>query len=267
MLSILVCRLVNLVEGIVAQQPALAALSLHRADRAEPLNTRIAPMNVLPRFFLFRQIHTRPRLFASALVGLLAALVLSGVPGLQTVTRLVISWNVFACLYLALAVHMMLKADHDKMRMRSPQQDEGRRTVLAMVVLAALATLGAIIAELAVVKDMHGALRYAHVALATLTIATSWAFTHVMFALHYAHDFYTNRAKKQPDGLEFPGTEQPDYGDFIYFAFVIGTSGQTADVSFTTSAMRRTGVLHCVLAFFFNTTLVALTINIASGLF
>ena len=228
---------------------------------------RIAPMHPLPRFFLFRHIHTRPRLFASGLLGVLAAMALAGLPGLLTATRLVIAWNVFACLYLALAVHMMLKADHDQMRMRAQQQDEGRRTVLAMVVLAAMATLVAIIAELSVVKDMHGTQRYAHIALAVLTIATSWAFTHVMFALHYAHDFYSNRAKNQPDGLEFPGTEQPDYGDFIYFAFIIGTSGQTADVSLTTSAMRRTGVLHCVLAFFFNTTLVALTINIASGLF
>jgi hypothetical protein len=39
------------------------------------------------------------------------------------------------------------------------------------------------------------------------------------------------------------------------------------DVSFTNRKMRRTGMVHCVLAFFFNTTLVALTINIASGLF
>ncbi|MBC7682115.1 MAG: DUF1345 domain-containing protein [Ferruginibacter sp.] len=224
-------------------------------------------MNRLHRLFIFRQIHIRPRLFASGLVGILATLVLTGVPGLQTVTRLVIGWNVFSGLYLLLAVHMMVQADHDKMRMRARQQDEGRRTVLAMVVLAALATLGAIIAELAAVKDMVGTERYAHIALAVLTIATSWAFTHVMFALHYAHDFYFNRVNKQPAGLEFPGTEQPDYGDFIYFAFIIGTSGQTADVSLTTSAMRRTGIVHCVLAFFFNTTLVALTINIASGLF
>jgi uncharacterized membrane protein len=84
--------------------------------------------------------------------------------------------------------------------------------------------------------------------------------------LHYAHDFYAARARGKPVGLTFPGTELPDYGDFLYFACIIGTSGQTADVSFTTSAMRRTGLLHCVLAFFFNTTLVALTINIASGL-
>ncbi|MES2049282.1 MAG: DUF1345 domain-containing protein [Pseudomonadota bacterium] len=68
-------------------------------------------------------------------------------------------------------------------------------------------------------------------------------------------------------GLAFPGGHAPDYGDFLYFACVIGTSGQTADVSFTCRFMRRIGTVHCVLAFIFNTTLLALTINIASGLF
>ncbi|WP_394788676.1 DUF1345 domain-containing protein [Rhodoferax sp.] len=227
----------------------------------------IPPIIATHRFFLLRQIRARPRLSTSILVGIATGLLLSGWPGLQGVTRMVIGWNTFACLYLLLAVRMMLRADHEKMRSRARQQDEGRLLILAMVVLASLATLGAIIAELSVVKDMHGSARYAHIALTVLTIATSWSFTHVMFALHYAHDYYMNRAQNQPGGLDFPGTEHPDYGDFVYFACVIGTSGQTADVSFTSSAMRRTGLLHCVLAFFFNTTLVALTINIASGLF
>ena len=66
--------------------------------------------------------------------------------------------------------------------------------------------------------------------------------------------------------LIFPGAANPGYRDFIYFAFVIGTSGQTADVSFNGSTLRGVGTLHCVLAFFFNATLLALTINIASGL-
>jgi uncharacterized membrane protein len=135
-----------------------------------------------------------------------------------------------------------------------------------MVIFAAIASLGAIVAELSVVKDMHGMLRYLHVALAILTILSSWAFTQVMFALHYAHDFYVATELGENGGLEFPGVATPDYSDFLYFACVIGTSGQTADVSFTRRSMRRTGLAHCVLAFFFNTTLVALTINIASGL-
>jgi uncharacterized membrane protein len=213
-----------------------------------------------------RLIRSRPRLFSSALVGLVVALALGHWPDFKTATRLILGWNTFAMIYLVLAGRMILLSNHEIMRSRAQQQDEGRGTILALVVLAALATLGAIVAQLGVVKDIQGAMRYAHIGLAALTIATSWAFTHVMFALHYAHDFYAAQARSKPVGLAFPGTETPDYGDFLYFACIIGTSGQTADVSFTTSSMRRTGLVHCVLAFFFNTTLVALTINIASGL-
>lgn len=229
---------------------------------------KIPAAHAAQRFLLVRHIHLRPRLFVSALLGLLVVLLLQWQdwPGMQTATRMVIGWNTFACLNLLLTAHMMLRSNHDTMRTRACQQDEGRRTVLALVVLAALAALGTILAELSVVKDLHGAERLAHIGLAALTIVSSWFFTQVMFALHYAHDFYSAQIRSRDAGLQFPGTEKPDYGDFLYFACIIGTSAQTADVSFTTSAMRRTGLLHCVLAFFFNTTLVALTINIASGL-
>jgi uncharacterized membrane protein len=87
-----------------------------------------------------------------------------------------------------------------------------------------------------------------------------------MFALHYAHDFYAAEAKGLSGGLNFPGGHAPDYSDFLYFSCVIGTSGQTADVEISSRAQRRVCLMHCVLAFFFNTTLVALTINLASGL-
>src|ERR1035437_7606281 len=173
----------------------------------------------------------------------------------------------WAVLYLLLAARLMFWSTHERMRTRALQHDEGRILVLVFVVSAALMCIGAIVAQLAVVKDLRGTLRYAHIALAGLTIVTSWAFTQVMFALHYAHDYYATEIHGEHGGLEFPGGHPPDYGDFLYFASVIGTSGQTADVSFTRSEERRTGMVHCVLAFFFNTTLVALTINIASGLF
>lgn len=186
---------------------------------------------------------------------------------LHEVTRLIIGWNVGACLYLLLAARMMFWSTHERMRSRALQQDEGRHIVLALVVTATIMSLGAIVAELAVAKEMHGTLRYGHIALAALTILSSWAFTQVMFALHYAHDYYVAEARGNLGGLAFPGSHAPDYGDFLYFACVIGTSGQTADVSITSRTMRRIGLVHCVLAFFYNTTLVALTINIASGLF
>lgn len=219
------------------------------------------------RPYLIRLLLARPRLLTSVAMGLLTGLLLPEGIAHQTVTRAIIGWNVGAILYLLLAMRMMFWSTHERMRSRALQHDEGNTVVLLLVMMAALVCIGAIVAELAVVKDLKGELRYAHIALAGLTIATSWAFTQSMFALHYAHDYYMCAVRGEHGGLDFPGGHPPDYGDFLYFACVIGTSGQTADVSFTSRRMRRTGTAHCVLAFFFNTTLVALTINIASGLF
>lgn len=213
-----------------------------------------------------RLILTRPRLFSSILAGVLVALCVPDDLASHKITRAIIGWNFGAWLYLILAARMMFWATNEKIRTRAIAQDDGKYVVLGMVVIAAIVSIGAIVAELSVVKDMHGMLRYAHITLAILTILSSWAFTQVMFALHYAHDFYVAKEQDHSGGLAFPESDTPDYSDFLYFACVIGTSGQTADVSFTTRSMRRTGLIHCVLAFFFNTTLVALTINIASGL-
>ena len=216
---------------------------------------------------LIRLVLARPRLLICFVVGLATALLLPQALVQQTITKAIVGWNVGACLYLILAARMMFWSTHERMRVRAFQHDEGRTVVLVLVVTAALMCIGAIVAELAVVKDLKGTLRYGHIGLAALTIVSSWAFTQVMFALHYAHDYYATEIRGEHGGLDFPGGHAPDYGDFVYFASVIGTSGQTADVSFTSRKMRRTGTVQCVLAFFFNTTLIALTINIASGLF
>lgn len=216
--------------------------------------------------FWLRLVLARPRLLMCLLIGIVAASVLPDALAMHLITKIIIGWNVGACLYLLLAARMMFWSSHERMRTRALQQDEGRMLVLALVVTAALMCIGAIVAELAVVKDLSGTLRYAHIALAALTIVSSWAFTQVMFALHYAHDYYVMTLRGEHGGLDFPGGHAPDYGDFLYFSCVIGTSGQTADVSISSRQMRRTNMVHCVLAFFFNATLIALTINIASGL-
>lgn len=209
---------------------------------------------------------TRPRLFGSILVGILVALLMPNALASHKITRIIFGWNVGTWLYLVLAARMIFWTSHEKMRARALVQNDGKYFVLLMVIVASIVSIGAIFAELSVVKDMHGMLRSAHVALAVMTIISSWLFIQVMFALHYAHDFYVAKERGNSGGLEFPGSASPDYSDFLYFACVIGTSGQTADVSFISKAMRKVGLIHCVLAFFFNTTLLALTINIASGL-
>jgi uncharacterized membrane protein len=185
---------------------------------------------------------------------------------ISQVTRAIISWDAGAALYLLLAIIMMFKSDHNTMQARALALDEGKFTILIVVVLAVIFALGSIVAELANVKDLESSLRYSHVILAVLTILISWFFTHTMFALHYAHEYYGTSSRGKPSGLIFPGNDKPDYADFIYFSYIIGTSAQTAGIGFSNKLMRRIGLAHCVLAFFFNTSLLALTINIVSGL-
>lgn len=216
--------------------------------------------------FFIRLLKARARLFIAALFGTAVVTLLPAGAATQTVTRLIVGWNAGACLYLTLAARMMFWSSHERMKRRALGHDEGRRTILALVVIAAIVSLAAIVAQLTTAKEAQGDLRAAHIALAAFTLLSSWAFTQVMFAQHYAHDYYVALARHGDGGLQFPGQHAPDYGDFLYFACVIGTSGQTADVSLASRAMRRIGLVHCVLAFFFNTTLLALTINIASGL-
>ncbi len=208
----------------------------------------------------------RPRLFMAIGAGVLVGM---GIPSslmAHGVARGLVGWNVGTLLFLVLAGVMIVKSSHDHMRQRALLQDMRQWVVLALVILSALVSLAAVVLELGVARAAKGWPEIAHVGLAILTIVTSWAFTQTMFAMHYAHDFYLGRSKSKPDGLVFPGTDEPDYFDFLYLAGVIGTSGQTADVSFATSAMRRTGLVHCVFAFVFNTAVLALTINIVASL-
>jgi uncharacterized membrane protein len=214
-----------------------------------------------------RIILARPRLFACIVLGLLTAFAIPPSLVAHELTRGILGWNAGALAYLGLTLQMMFWSSHERMRERAVLHDDGRLLILAMVVRVASGALAAIIGELSLAKGMLAGERYLHVALVVTTLLSSWAFTQMMFATHYAHDFYAAQLRDGPGGLDFPGEPLPDYADFLYFACVIGTSGQTADVSFTSRSMRRTGLVHCVLAFFFNATLLALTINIASGMF
>lgn len=184
----------------------------------------------------------------------------------QPLTRSLIGWNAGALLYLALVLTMMLRADPEKMRWRARLQDEGRNTILVLVCITMAAVLLAIGMQLSYARKTEGLLKLMHVGLAGLTVATAWSFVQTIFALHYAHEYQMPQCGDTP-ALQFPGAETPDYLDFLYVACVVGTSGQTADVAFASRRMRRVGLVHCVLAFVFNTTLLAMTINVAAGLF
>ena len=215
---------------------------------------------------LLRQVRARVRLVTAAALGMVLYAVLPEHWPATLTARLLLCWNASVLLYLLLAWRVIASASIDTLRLRAYRQDEGQKTILLLTITAVLASLVAIVAELGTIKALTGTEKLMHLGLAASTVASSWLFMHLMFAMHYAHDYYLSSRRGQEPGLAFPQEPAPDYWDFLYFSAVIGTSGQTADVSFTSKSMRRTGLLHCVLAYFYNTTVLALTINIAAGL-
>jgi uncharacterized membrane protein len=200
------------------------------------------------------------RLVLSAALGLAAVVALPS--GLTWITRMLIGWDIGVLIYLAAAAVMMSQSNTPAIRRNAAAQDEGALALLLLSVTAAVASLGAIFAEAAMVDRSNP--DYAiYIALTIITVLVSWAFTHTIFALHYAHDFYSERSPKE--GLQFPGREEPDYWDFVYFSFVIGMTFQVSDVAVTNKRIRRMVVAHGALSFFFTTAIVALTVNIAAG--
>ncbi|MFD1245011.1 DUF1345 domain-containing protein [Paralysiella testudinis] len=222
-------------------------------------------MSQNPFFSIWRY---RRRLLLGLLAGMSAWLVLQvlSLP-LAAVTRAIIAFDIGVAMYLGLVFALMHAADKQTLLARAHLEDEGGRTILLLTAGAAAMSLLAIALELGISQQAHGMARAAHVLLTVVTIFLSWLFTHVMFALHYARMYYRDVINGQAPCLLFPESKpQPDYWDFVYFACIIGTSGQTADVSLASSAVRRVGLLHCVLAFFYNVAVLSLLVNIASGL-
>lgn len=186
--------------------------------------------------------------------------------------RALIGWNLAICVYMVEVAIKMSKATAASIRHRAAELDEGRNIVLILTILAVVAAIGAVVALLGAANAAKDIAKTRYLGLAIATIATSWTFIHLVFAHHYAHEFFLERdsekqlAPADRGGLRFPGDQPPTFGDFLYFSFVIGVACQTADVSISSRPMRRLATTHCILAFVFNTTILALTINIAAGL-
>jgi uncharacterized membrane protein len=248
-----------------------------RSGKARPRTDRPAAMTPSPPFAdlparlaragLLGVARRRPRVFVAGAILLVVYFALAGA-GLREATRALAAWNAGSWSFVALVGWMMASARPGSVRDHAAVEDENAWVLLLVASVAAGCAMAAIVWELGPVKEMKGFEKVVHVALVVATILSAWTFIHLMFAMHYAGEYYAKGADGEArGGLTFPGTNEPGWSDFLYQAFVIGCACATADVNVTSSTMRGVCVAQGVVAFFFNTIILALTINIGAGFF
>ena len=217
---------------------------------------------------LVTQLRARPRLITASVTGVALATLLPA--ALPPTERALLGWNAGVWLYLLLVWLNMTRLDQGRLRSVATAQADGSGMVLALAIFGTLASLAAVVLELASAKSGQAHAGGHSVTLVLATLVGTWLLLPMEFALSYASRYFADPA----GGLEFPqpashrgAPAQPNYVDFLYFSITIAATAQTSDVAVTTRAMRRFVILHSVLSFAFNAFVLALGINMVAGLF
>ena len=206
--------------------------------------------------------------FAAATVLALATLLIPG--SFPMATRLLIAWTTFSAVSVILAWIILCTRDPYEVRRTARIQDANATVLFGVVISAAIISLLAVGVLLGSVKSLPKAELGAHVALSVTSVLFSWFLVHTLFALRYAHLYFSDARETERSqvkgGLIFPGDDSPNYMDFAYFSFVVGMTCQTSDINIGTSIMRRLTLMHGLIAFCFNTAILAMFVNIVAGL-
>ena len=207
-------------------------------------------------------------------VRLILALVVSCIGFVLTIGRFepavqaIAVWNAFAWTVIFLSWLRIVLADARTSVQTAKLQDTAVSVIFVFVVLAAVISLSAVAILVGGAKGMSHKALSEHLLLAAATVVSSWFLIHTVFTMHYAHAYYRDD-DNDPNtigGLEFPNEKEPDFLDFAYFSFVIGMTCQVSDVQISSQGIRRLALVHGLLSFLFNTVVLALAINLASGL-
>jgi uncharacterized membrane protein len=215
----------------------------------------------------FRAVIRHTPLMLGLVVGIVTGVILAlADTDVSALNQALIAWDAAAVVYLITVLVQTHGINAQTIIDHAADVDDGRYFVLFVSLAGVLASLTAIVVELQ--SDASGADRGLHVGFVFLTVAISWLFVHTSFAKHYAHEYFGPAGEGGiRKGLIFPGDEAPDFGDFFHFALVIGVAAQTADIQIAAKPIRRVVTLHGVLAFVFNTVVLALTLSLVGDLF
>jgi uncharacterized membrane protein len=210
------------------------------------------------------------RLLLAGLLGAAAFAVIPKTYGFAI--RATLGWDFGILVLIAWIMVMMAFSTPEHMRRRAARQDLGRWVILLAITAGALISMLALAHIQKTLKASPDNGQVFYLAMIVATIVLSWSLVHTVFALHYAHGYYGPSEDEDDSdglvgGLEFPSESQPDYWDFMYFSYVVGMTCQVSDVQISGRDLRRMALIHGVVALFFNTIVLALTINIVASSF
>lgn len=176
-------------------------------------------------------------------------------------------WLAYNLTYLTIAWQLIVRLDAHSTRRRAQRSDPGSVALFTLVAAAACASVVAVALAVDTGRAMQGLARWGYLAIAMLSLAASWLLLQTAFALHYARVFYQRGQDggETEGGLNFPGSIDPDYLDFVYFSAIVGMTSQVSDVAVTGRRMRRLTLLHGLLSFAFNLIVLAMAVNVFAG--
>jgi uncharacterized membrane protein len=198
----------------------------------------------------------------AALAAGVLVLVVTLVLGTSWPVALTGSWGVVALVIVASVWIRIYPLSAEQTKARARAEDFSRPTSDLVVLVASVASLGAIGYTVHRAAHAHGATKGLLIALAIAVVALSWLTVHTLYLLRYGDLYYGDPV----GGIDFNDDEPPDYHDFAYLALTIGMTFQVSDTSLTSNAMRRVAIRHALLSFLFVAVILALSINTVATL-
>jgi uncharacterized membrane protein len=173
------------------------------------------------------------------------------------------AFDAAAIVFLGSLIPLLRDSDADTIRDHAAKNNANRPLILVVTTFLTFVAMAAISGEL---QDA-GSGEWPAVVKLVATLFLIWLFANSIYALHYAHAYYTRSDETDGDarGIEFPGTKTPGYDDFLYFSCTLGMTFQTSDTDITAAGIRRIALLHSFAAFIFNIGVIAFTINVLGG--
>ena len=206
-----------------------------------------------------RIVRHRPHFSTAAALFLVLLATMLGA-GFGLARGMLYAFDAAALIFLAGVVWMFGRSSTAAIRARVAQQDAGRWGVLWSGVAVSAVAVVSLGIELRA-SENGGTIM---IVLAAASLVLSWCFLNTMFGLHYAHEYYRASSDKVA-ALVFPSCDDPDYWDFMYFAFVLGMTFQVSDVQIQRRTVRRVALAHGIVAFFFDVFILALSVNVVAG--